>query len=185
MPIAPVSPSPLTPTEYPKLEFGAAVARVGLVAQANTPVKFHLGKEVQLTAAERALERTLVVQGALLLAFGQVELQPSFAYTRSMEDLEEAVGAPLLSRTTRRVALTDEGSRYYADSVQILRLVRLLQLCKLRFPVLVIELHHAFLTFTRVLNGLLKVLWTICLVHHASAIAHAHSHSHARELGWW
>jgi DNA-binding transcriptional LysR family regulator len=29
----------------------------------------------------------------------------------------------LLSRTTRRVTMTDEGSRYYADSVQILRLV--------------------------------------------------------------
>jgi DNA polymerase-3 subunit beta len=33
-------------------EFAAAVARVGLVAQANTPVKFHLGAEVQLTATE-------------------------------------------------------------------------------------------------------------------------------------
>jgi DNA polymerase-3 subunit beta len=33
-------------------EFVAAVARVGLVAQANTPVKFHLGAEVQLTATE-------------------------------------------------------------------------------------------------------------------------------------
>ena len=32
--------------------FGAAVGRVGLVAQANTPVRFHLGREVQLTATE-------------------------------------------------------------------------------------------------------------------------------------
>ncbi|WP_158817169.1 LysR family transcriptional regulator [Methylocapsa sp. S129] len=43
--------------------------------------------------------------------------------TRHLRELEEAVGAPLLSRTTRRVTVTDEGGRYYADSVQILRLV--------------------------------------------------------------
>jgi DNA-binding transcriptional LysR family regulator len=43
--------------------------------------------------------------------------------TRHLRELEEAVGVPLLSRTTRRVTITDEGSRYYADSVQILRLV--------------------------------------------------------------
>jgi DNA-binding transcriptional LysR family regulator len=43
--------------------------------------------------------------------------------TRHLRELEEAVGVPLLSRTTRRVTMTDEGGRYYADSVQILRLV--------------------------------------------------------------
>lgn len=43
--------------------------------------------------------------------------------TRHLRELEEAVGAPLLSRTTRRVTMTDEGSRYYAHCVQILRLV--------------------------------------------------------------
>jgi DNA-binding transcriptional LysR family regulator len=43
--------------------------------------------------------------------------------TRHLRELEAAVGVPLLSRTTRRVTLTDEGSRYYANCVQILRLV--------------------------------------------------------------
>jgi DNA-binding transcriptional LysR family regulator len=43
--------------------------------------------------------------------------------TRHLRELEDAVGVPLLSRTTRRVTLTEEGSRYYANSVQILRLV--------------------------------------------------------------
>lgn len=43
--------------------------------------------------------------------------------TRHLRELEEAVGAPLLSRTTRRVAMTDEGGRYYGNCVQILRLV--------------------------------------------------------------
>lgn len=42
--------------------------------------------------------------------------------TRHVRELEEAVGVPLLSRTTRRVTLTEEGNRYYANSVQILRL---------------------------------------------------------------
>jgi transcriptional regulator, LysR family len=43
--------------------------------------------------------------------------------TRHLGELEAAVGAPLLSRTTRRVTLTDEGSRYYGHCVEILRLV--------------------------------------------------------------
>lgn len=43
--------------------------------------------------------------------------------TRHLRELEEAVGVPLLSRTTRRVTLTEEGSRYHADCMQILRLV--------------------------------------------------------------
>lgn len=43
--------------------------------------------------------------------------------TRHLRELEDAVGVALLSRTTRRVAMTEEGSRYYANCVQILRLV--------------------------------------------------------------
>jgi DNA-binding transcriptional LysR family regulator len=43
--------------------------------------------------------------------------------TRQLRELEEAVGVPLLSRTTRRVTLTEEGSGYYDHCVQILRLV--------------------------------------------------------------
>lgn len=43
--------------------------------------------------------------------------------TRHLNELEQAVGVPLLSRTTRRVMLTDEGGRYYTSCLQILRLV--------------------------------------------------------------
>lgn len=43
--------------------------------------------------------------------------------TRQLRELEQALGVPLISRTTRRVTMTDEGSQYYANSVQILRLV--------------------------------------------------------------
>jgi DNA-binding transcriptional LysR family regulator len=43
--------------------------------------------------------------------------------TRHLRELEEAVGVPLLSRTTRRVTMTEEGSSYYTKCIQILRLV--------------------------------------------------------------
>ncbi len=43
--------------------------------------------------------------------------------SRHISELEEAVGVALLGRTTRRVSLTEEGSRYYANCLQILRLV--------------------------------------------------------------
>lgn len=43
--------------------------------------------------------------------------------TRHLRELEEALGIALLTRTTRRVTLTEEGSRYYANAIQILRLV--------------------------------------------------------------
>ncbi len=43
--------------------------------------------------------------------------------TRHLRELEEAVGVSLLSRTTRHVALTEEGSRYYDQCIHILRLV--------------------------------------------------------------
>ena len=43
--------------------------------------------------------------------------------TRHLRELEEALGVALLTRTTRRVLLTEEGGRYYANAIQILRLV--------------------------------------------------------------
>lgn len=43
--------------------------------------------------------------------------------TRHLRELEAALGVSLLTRTTRRMALTDEGTRYYAHCVQILSLV--------------------------------------------------------------
>ena len=42
-------------------------------------------------AAERALERTLVATGALLVPFGQVEVQPTFNYTRREQDVPTSV----------------------------------------------------------------------------------------------
>jgi len=59
--------------EAPAIESGAAPA---------VPGQFEVDEE----AAERALDRTLVVTGALLLPFGQADLQASFAYIRSQEE---------------------------------------------------------------------------------------------------
>jgi DNA-binding transcriptional LysR family regulator len=65
----------------------------------------------------RVAERGSLSAVARELGIGQSSV------TRHLRELEEAVGVPLLSRTTRRVTVTDEGSRYYANCVQILRLV--------------------------------------------------------------
>lgn len=47
--------------------------------------------EVDEQAAERALERTLVAGGALLLPTGQAEIEPSFSYARRESDLSPAL----------------------------------------------------------------------------------------------
>ncbi|MBO9621554.1 MAG: LysR family transcriptional regulator [Sphingomonas sp.] len=43
--------------------------------------------------------------------------------TRQLRELEDALGVSLLSRTTRRVTITPEGSQFYARSLQVLQLV--------------------------------------------------------------
>jgi hypothetical protein len=48
----------------------------------SVPGQFTVDEE----AAERALERTLVATGALLVPLGQVEVQPTFNYTRREQD---------------------------------------------------------------------------------------------------
>jgi len=65
----------------------------------------------------RVVERGSLSAAACELGLGQSTV------TRHINELEAAVGVPLLGRTTRRVTLTEEGSRYYANCLQILRLV--------------------------------------------------------------
>jgi hypothetical protein len=69
-PVAPEAGSEVPPQQAPAAQGAAA------------PGQFEVDEE----AAERALERTLVAGGALLLSFGQAEIQPGFAYTRAEED---------------------------------------------------------------------------------------------------
>jgi len=65
----------------------------------------------------RVAERGSLTAVARELGVGQSTV------TRQLRELEESIGVPLLSRTTRRVTVTEEGGRYYTHCVQILRLV--------------------------------------------------------------
>jgi len=65
----------------------------------------------------RVAERASLSAVARELGIGQSTV------TRHLRELEDAVGVSLLSRTTRRVTLTEEGRGYYAKCIQILRLV--------------------------------------------------------------
>jgi DNA-binding transcriptional LysR family regulator len=71
----------------------------------------------RMRAFVRVAERGSLSAVARELGVGQSTI------TRHLRELEDAVGVPLLSRTMRRLTLTDEGGRYYANTVQILRLV--------------------------------------------------------------
>lgn len=72
---------------------------------------------INMRSFVRVAERGSLSAVARELGLGQSTI------SRHLQELEDAIGVPLLSRTTRRVTLTDEGSRYYANCVQILRLI--------------------------------------------------------------
>lgn len=72
---------------------------------------------------ERMLTFVRIADRGSLSAVGRELGIGQSTVSRHLRELELAVGVPLLSRTTRRVTLTDEGSRYYANCLQILRLV--------------------------------------------------------------
>ena len=65
----------------------------------------------------RVAERASLSAVARELRIGQSTV------TRHLHELETALGVRLLSRTTRRVSLTEEGSLYYDRAIQILNLV--------------------------------------------------------------
>lgn len=67
----------------------SAVAQDGAGGEAPRPAPGAV--EVDEQAAERALERTLVAGGALLLPAGQAEIEPSFSYARRESDLSPAL----------------------------------------------------------------------------------------------
>ncbi|MEM1345459.1 MAG: LysR family transcriptional regulator [Pseudomonadota bacterium] len=59
-------------------------------------------------------------QQSVTRAAAQLSLAPS-AVSRRLKDLEARLGAQLLTRTTRRMSLTEAGQAYYARCQQILR----------------------------------------------------------------
>ncbi len=65
----------------------------------------------------RVAERESLSAVARELGIGQSTV------TRHVQELEQALGVPLFSRTTRRVVLTEEGGRYFESCLRILTLV--------------------------------------------------------------
>lgn len=66
------------PVQMAQAQPPAAAEGQAAPATTQAPGQF----EVDEAAIDRALERTLVQEGVLLLPFGQAEIQPSFTYTR-------------------------------------------------------------------------------------------------------
>ncbi|MCW2387154.1 DNA-binding transcriptional LysR family regulator [Sphingobium sp. B11D3B] len=72
---------------------------------------------------ERLRTFVRVAERGSLSAVAREQTIGQSSVTRHLRELEQALGVVLLARTTRRVTLTEEGSRYYAHAIQILRLV--------------------------------------------------------------
>ncbi len=72
---------------------------------------------------ERMLSFVRVAERGSLSAVAREHGVGQSTVTRHIAELERALGVPLLSRTTRRVTLTEEGVRYHAEARNILRLV--------------------------------------------------------------
>ncbi|MGJ0430835.1 hypothetical protein [Methylobacter sp.] len=64
--------------------------------------------EIDEDAAQRALERTLVQTGALLLPFGQAEIQPFATYTRREDDTPLLIRSPIGPVTANQRIRRDE-----------------------------------------------------------------------------
>lgn len=85
--IADSPPAPTAPATASSLPPPAEQPAASQTAQAETTPKRAPGElEVDEEAAERALDRTLVATGALLIPFGQFEVAPSLIYTRRERD---------------------------------------------------------------------------------------------------
>jgi hypothetical protein len=88
-PAAPPAPAALSAEQKAPTPTAPAAARASGAAAA-APGQFEVDEE----AAERALERALVVTGALLLPVGQADIQASLAYIRSEQDAPGVFLAP-------------------------------------------------------------------------------------------
>jgi hypothetical protein len=89
-PTTPQQPSATTGQEQGPEITGAPQGRETAQREAPAPGQVEVDEE----AAERALEFTLVQQGALLLPFGRAEFTPGFTYTRRTSDFPVVLGQP-------------------------------------------------------------------------------------------
>jgi DNA-binding transcriptional LysR family regulator len=69
--------------------------------------------------SELAFFVQIVKEGTLSGAARELGVTPA-AVSKRLTRLEEAVGVPLLNRTTRRLSVTDAGELYYANALRIL-----------------------------------------------------------------
>jgi DNA-binding transcriptional LysR family regulator len=72
-----------------------------------------------IAPSELAFFVQIVKEGTLSGAARELGVTPA-AVSKRLARLEEAVGLPLLNRTTRRLSVTDAGELYYANAVRIL-----------------------------------------------------------------
>jgi DNA polymerase-3 subunit beta len=106
-----------------KESFGATVARVGLVAQANTPVKFHLGEEVQLTASESGVaEATEIVEDADYQGDPMVVAFNSRFFLDGLEGVDAKRAVLDLTEPTKPATLRGENQEGYTYLVMPVRL---------------------------------------------------------------
>ncbi|MEX2588084.1 MAG: DNA polymerase III subunit beta [Actinomycetota bacterium] len=109
--------------EVPKGEFEAAVARVGLVAQTNTPVKFHLGPQVQLTATESGVaDATEFVEGATYTGQEMVTAFNARFFIDGLEGIEGETAVLELTEPTKPATLGGDGQVGYTYLVMPVRL---------------------------------------------------------------
>jgi hypothetical protein len=80
------APEPAPKPEAPGTEQVAAASQEPDPTAAPPPPAAPGQFEVDQDAIDRALERTLVEQGVLLLPWGQAQIEPSFSYTRDVTD---------------------------------------------------------------------------------------------------
>lgn len=104
-------------------ELAAAVGRVGLVAQPNTPVKFHLGNEVKLTAVETGVaEAEEVVEGATYAGAPMVTaFNPRF-FGDGLEGVETGAVVLELTEATKPATLRGKDQPNFTYLVMPVRL---------------------------------------------------------------
>lgn len=109
--------------EVNREDLSAAVARVGLVAQANTPVKFHLGSEVQLTATESGVaEAAETIEGAGYSGDPMVTAFNAKFFLDGVEGIESETAVLDLTEPTKPATLRSKDQPNFTYLVMPVRL---------------------------------------------------------------